>query len=423
MRKKHWKPRYVTRKMLASGWGYFFEPPTSARAAGCPVHAEPLGPDHNEAFRRAETVLLPAFDAWCRGGASDEVKPDAPARAGSLDWLFATYRADRRFTKLPSRSRRNAEAGMRLVGGHVMKDGQRLGTVRLTQITAAVVDQLYDKLLVVRKTDAYGNVIERERRTTVNGSMRACRRAWNVVARSHGKLPHANPFAGMGLESSDRETPPATLAELQAFRAAAKEMGYPSLATAALIAWEWVQRREDIFGKFEAAHYRPKERPNSARVIHAKTREEAWWPLFDDKGVPLHPELQSELDAIKRERIGGLMIVRDWGDRAPWPTWPRPDAPELSYMSRIMKKIVRAAGLRPELTLRSFRHGGFTEMGDAALTDGQIRAQGRHKSAKVLPRYVHRTERQIAEGTQKRRAIRGTNRGQDSEWSTPLLSE
>jgi hypothetical protein len=46
------------------------------------------------------------------------------------------------------------------------------------------------------------------------------------VARSHpGKLPIVNPFASMGLQSSDRETPTATFSELQSFRAKAKEMG------------------------------------------------------------------------------------------------------------------------------------------------------------------------------------------------------
>ena len=38
----------------------------------------------------------------------------------------------------------------------------------------------------------------------------------------------------------------------------------------------------------------------------------------------------------------------------------------------------------------SFRHGGFTEAGDADLTDAQIRAQRGHKSAKVLTKYVKR---------------------------------
>ena len=38
-------------------------------------------------------------------------------------------------------------------------------------------------------------------------------------------------------------------------------------------------------------------------------------PLFDDAGVPLYPELMAELDALKRDRIGGLMLCRDWGER------------------------------------------------------------------------------------------------------------
>ena len=58
--------------------------------------------------------------------------------------------------------------------------------------------------------------------------MKTCRRAWNVAARRNpGKLPLVNPFAKMGLRSSDRETPTATYDELQAFRAKAVEMGLP----------------------------------------------------------------------------------------------------------------------------------------------------------------------------------------------------
>jgi hypothetical protein len=122
----------------------------------------------------------------------------------------------------------------------------------------------------------------------------------------------------------------------------------------------------------------------------------------------------AELDALKRERITGLMLRRDWGDRAPWPTWPTPDQVDLTHMSRTVKRIIRAAGLRDELTFTSFRHGGFTEAADADLTDAEIRAQGRHKSAKVLPRYAKRTMKQVAAGAQKRRAMR-TNDGHLSE--------
>jgi hypothetical protein len=398
-------PRYVRRKPLKGGWGYFFDPPTWARKADCPVDAEPLGTDYQAAVHRAETVLLPIFDSWRDG-------EDATATSGpTLDWLFAEYRADRRYVRLDVRTKRNHEVGFRLVGGYVLKNGRRLGTMPLVTITTAVTDTLYEKLLLVKETDAQGNVIERERRTTINHAMKTCRRAWNVASRRNpGKVPAVNPFARMGLQSSDRETPTATYVEVQAFRAKAVEMGLPSLATAALIGWEWLQRETDIFGSFDVTHYRPKERPQAVRVLHEKTDEENWIPLFDDNGVPLYPELMAELDAIKRVRIGGLMLRRDWGDLAPWPTWPTPEETDLTHMSRKVKEVIRAAGLRDELTFTSFRHGGFTEAADADLTEFEIRAQGRHKSAKVLPRYAKRTMKQVAEGAKKRRAQRGENR-------------
>jgi hypothetical protein len=406
-------PRYVERKPLKTGWGYFFNIPTWARRAGCPIKSEALGIDYEAAVRRAETILLPAFDSWRSGGASDSTPKVAAVQ--TLDWLLAEYRGDRRFTKLDPKTKRLHESGMRLVGDFILKNGKRFGSMRLTAIDTAVADALYERLLVVKETDPAGAVVDRERRTTANHAMKSCRRAWNVALRRNPrKVPMLNPFAKMGLVSSDRETPTTTFAELQTFRAKAVEMGLSSLATAALIAWEWLQREEAIFSVFEVAHYRPKERPNAVHILHPKTDDEGWFPLFDDEGVPLFPELMAELDAIKRERIGGLLLCRDWGDRRPWPTWPQPDRPDLTHVSRKVKQVIRAADLRHELTFTSFRHGGFTEAGDAELTDREIMAQGRHKSAKVLPKYVKRTMRQVESGAKKRRAVR-TNGGQLSE--------
>jgi hypothetical protein len=126
-----------------------------------------------------------------------------------------------------------------------------------------------------------------------------------------------------------------------------------------------------------------------------------------------------ELDAIKRDRIGGLMLCRDWGNRRPWPTWPKPDVPDFTHLSRKVKEVIRASGLRDELSFRSFRHGGFTEGGDAELTDRELTdremlAQGRHTRPKVQPKYTKRTTRQIVNGARKRRALR-TKHGHLSE--------
>src|SRR6516165_7366248 len=191
-------------------------------------------------------------------------------------------------------------------------------------------------------------------------------------------------------------------------------MDLHSLATGALIGWEWLQREVDIFATFDVSHYRPKEHPDLVRVVDEKTKQVSWIPLFDDAGVALYPELMAELDEIKRERIGCLMLCRDWGKRGPWPTWPKPDQPDFTHLSRKVKEVIRTAGLRDELSFTSFRHGGLTETGDAELTDREILAQSRHTTVKVLPKYVKRTTKQIATGTKKRRAVR-TKTDQSSE--------
>ena len=400
-------PRYVERKRTKSGWAYFWHTPSWARKANCPIHNEALGLDYEAAVRRAETILLPAFDAWRTG----DVAPSAsrlatPGKHGTLHWIFSEYRADRRFTKLDPKSKRNHENGFKLVGDYNLKDGSRLGEKRAAVIDSALVDDLYEKLLILKVTNCDGSVKERERRTTVNHAMKSCRRAWNICARRNpGKLPSINPFAQMGLRSSKQETPTATYEELLAFRTKAFEFGLSSLATAALIAWEWLQRETDIFATFDVTDYRPKEHPNMVRIVDEKTRTESWIPLFDGS-VALYPELMVELDAIKRDRIGGLMLRRDWGDRRAWPTWPKPDQPDFTHVSRKVKEVIRAAGLRDALSFRSFRHGGFTEGGDAELTESEMLAQGRHTTPKVLPKYTKRTTKQIATGTKKRRALR-----------------
>jgi len=61
--------------------------------------------------------------------------------------------------------------------------GVEVGAARIAAITTAVTDAIYEKLLVVTETDAEGNTVERERKTTINNAMKSCRRAWNIAGR------------------------------------------------------------------------------------------------------------------------------------------------------------------------------------------------------------------------------------------------
>jgi hypothetical protein len=83
--------------------------------------------------------------------------------------------------------------------------------------------------------------------------------------------------------------------------------------------------------------------------------------------------------------------------------WQQQQSLVLGDAGRTEKNVGK---LRDELTFTSFRHGGFTEAADSDLSDAQMRAQGRHKSAKVLPTYAKRTMRQVADGAKKRRSTR-----------------
>src|SRR5258706_14987 len=94
----------------------------------------------------------------------------------------------------------------------------------------------------VKRVGTVGRPLYAERRTPVNHAMGSCRRAWNVAMRLHPKdVPAANPFAKMGLVSRTRSVAAATYADLLAAVAQADATGLPSLGTALMLTWEWLQ--------------------------------------------------------------------------------------------------------------------------------------------------------------------------------------
>ena len=62
----------------------------------------------------------------------------------------------------------------------------------------------------------------------------------------------------------------------------------------------------------------------------------------------------------------------------------------LTQVQRTSKKIILAAGLRPELTFTSFgRHGGATEFKSSGLTTLQLMEKGQWSSVKAMANYLH----------------------------------
>ena len=106
----------------------------------------------------------------------------------------------------------------------------------------------------------------KHRQRTAKLAMDVCRRAWGVAFRSFPTIvPAQNPFSKMGLSYKPLKTRAATLEELNSFVAKADELGYRSVGTAALIAFWWLQREEDIFLRLGRTHYRPSDAPDAVK--------------------------------------------------------------------------------------------------------------------------------------------------------------
>jgi hypothetical protein len=195
---------------------------------------------------------------------------------------------------------------LHLVSAHALKDGRKFGKLALSSITPGAADKLFAKLKIGGKSG--------ERTRTAVLAMRVCQRAWNVALRSEPKIvPAQNPFQKMGLSYKAKPTKIFGRSDLVKFVAKADEMGEFSVGTAALIAFNWLQREVDIIGRLAWSHYRPADAPDMVGVVHFKTGEIVELPLYDEDGTDLWPDLTPRLDAA--ERRGTLIVTRDTADR------------------------------------------------------------------------------------------------------------
>ena len=346
-----------------------------------------MGTDYADAKKRCDELLNPQFDAWRKREQitllSDHAAP------GSFDWMTAVYKSSPLYRKLLAKTRKSYDAALRLASQHTLKDGRKFGMLSLTSITPGAADRLYAKL----KERPDGG----ERVRTAVLCVTVCKRAWNIARRDKPNIVHwINPFDKMELTYEPKPTRPVTHDELLRFVKAADEAGEGSLGTAAMIAYYWLQREEDIIGRLGWTDYRPVEAPDVARISHHKTRKLVDIPLYDEDGTMLWPELMARLDAAPR--YGTLIVTRDQPDRRrkvhlPW---------KVDYFRHRVAAIRAAAGIEFSAKFMGLRHGGNTEAGDAGLSDAQIRALSGHKTAAMTALYTKATMQQRRSGARKR---------------------
>ncbi|MBA2589537.1 MAG: hypothetical protein H0U98_13045 [Alphaproteobacteria bacterium] len=234
--------------------------------------------------------------------------------------------------------------------------------------------------------------------------------AWNVAMRDRPDIvPSINPFAKVDISAYvPKETRPVTPEELNRFVAAADSAGEPSIGTAAMIAFYWLQRQVDILKRLQWTAYRPKDAPETVMIFHHKTGASVPMPLYDVDGTVLWPELMERLDAAPRH--GTLIVTRDKLDRnrkihLPW---------RADYFRHRVSEIRAGAGIDAEAKFMGLRHGGNTVAADDGLTDAQLRALSGHRTASMTALYSKQTKKQRQDGARKMLDAR-TKRGNLSE--------
>lgn len=180
--------------------------------------------------------------------------------------------------------------------------------------------------------------------------------------------------------------------------------GQPEAAAAAVICFEWLQRPENVLaGYLRWPDYRGKEWPNHIKIEHHKTGATIWHPLEEtttDGVVKFYDDAEAVL--AKLPRRGVPMILREVRDGITKPY-------SFSGMQKIVHTMRDKIGLPSTFTLDACRHGGMTELEEAALTDGQGRALSAHKTTSVYAGYAKRTMERTLSATRKRHAHRLAN--------------
>jgi hypothetical protein len=373
----------------------------------CPVKATPLGTNLLKALETAEQ-LNEALDSWRTAS-----KPAGPT-PGTVDWLFRWYREQRKFTKNSPKTQSDYIKIMNAVATVEMKRGV-FGQRKAGAVGPETADKLYEIFLSRGARQALYMV-------------QVCRAVYNWAGRYStvtGVPKGHNPFSGMAISYKPEEgNRPTSRAEYEAYCEKARELGYESMATAAALSFELVQRVWDAFGipdpelpagararlnkdrgiKWE--DYRPGV---SIKVKQSKTGKPITIPLVDRGGgsdpVALYPELEAQLARVKPGDATGLIVVEE---RTGKPYKHR-------RMSTVHREICDAAKLPKEMKFTGFRHGGATEIGDAGEAD--IRSISGHAQLNTAAIYNKASEEKARRIAKLRRAHIAEITAQDDDLS------
>ena len=403
-------PRYVIAKPLTNGrTAFYFNVPKKYRDLGCTVPRTSLGTDYlvacgDDGNGGRAAALNALFDEWDTARHGLPVTGERAPIYGTIRWLFQEYRRSKAYLeKVSKRSRPDYERTMQLIEGITTKKGDKLGDRKIRSISPVSADKIYEIIL----TGPDG-----ERPRQAEKVVALCRRAWRVAHRLHpGEFDREvpNPWDGVTIKRRVKaKKSAATRDQVYAFAAGAIENGRPEAAAAAVICFEWLQRPENVLaGVLRWPDYRSKDWPNAIKILHHKTGATVWHPLEDSVDgvtVRFYPKAEAILEKLPQR--GVPMILREIKTRRGVAFKPYSYSGFEKLVQNLRKKI---KGLPSDFTLDACRHGGMTELEEAALTEGQGRALSGHKTAQAYRGYAKETFDRALSATRKRHAHRLEN--------------
>lgn len=318
---------------------------------------------------------------------------------GTVAWVFHWYREQEVFTKNTRKTQSDYRKLMDAVCAVPMQRGS-FGQRVASGVTATVTEALF-------------KVFNARGRRQAVYMVQVCRAVWNWANRfpdQTGIPEKQNPFAGMRKGYKPKGNRPTTRAELELYCAKARELGFESMATAAMLAFELVQRVWDVFAipnpdqdpsaatddegeiGLRWEHYRPGV---SIQVRQSKTGKLLTIPLVDrlpnGERLPLYPELEEQLARARPENASGVIVIEE-RNKEPY---------KHRRMSTIHRFICDAAGLPRKMTFTGFRHGGATEIGDAGEAD--IRSISGHTQLNTTAIYNKASQEKARQIAKRRR--------------------
>ena len=400
-------PRFVVAKTLADGRpAFYFYVPGKYRKLGCIVASQPLGRDYAVACGEdgndgRAAALNAQFAEWQDHRRGLPITGERAPIYGSIRWLFQEYRRSKAYTeKVSPRSCPDYERTMQLIENIHTKKADKLGDRKIRSVTPVSADKIYERVLA-------GPDGERPRQA--EKAVALCRRAWRVVHRLYPAefdrdVP--NPWDGVTIKRRVKANKPAvTREDVYKFAYGAIELGKPEAAAAAVICFEWLQRPENVLaGALRWPDYRSQEWPNAVKIAHYKTGATVWHPLQDDDGTLFYQDAEAVLATLPRR--GVPMILRAIETRSGVAYKPYSYSGFEKSVQQLRNKI---DGVPPHFTLDACRHGGMTELEEAALTEGQGRALSGHKTAQAYRGYAKETFDRALSATRKRHAHRLAN--------------